>query len=395
MFQGELTGQGGQRQIGIQKPAVAGLGNLDHTIGDTTASNTYYSHEAPVGKIPVSETLLNGIFSPKTYQDCSSQTPMVNCGYKELPCFFEFLGNCSPRKEDDLVYGLYCLRHTNATSRTFAAMGTQTTVDMQPISLKTATCEKNMFLWSFLTNLDYSKAKELVSFMSISTNDASNLSKFMMAVSESYTQRSNSEEYQRLHQYLSAYCQSAIACIQSIPDRDKILIPVFFTKQFLEDNSSNKLIDEILNLKTKGQLSFEQPSVNLWRIYIPLTMFNLLDQINLLSFRMYCGIGKVSLAPNCGITNERILIGEGLAIRNALSSVEISKLRAFFPDAIYKALRCIHGDSVHFNFDILVLCVVPANNVQTCVNPQIFIAKRKFQTTTLFDIDKLDILLFC
>nr|QXE96906.1 hypothetical protein [Drosophila-associated salivary gland hypertrophy virus] len=339
------------------------------------------------------DTLLNSIFSSATQKECTQQLPMNVCSHKELPCFFEFLSTCSPRREEDLVYGLYCLRHTNATNRTFAAMGTQTTVDMQPIYLKTAVCERNMFLWSFLTNLTYARAKELISFMNISTSESSNMAKFIMTVSEPFGQRQNSEEYQRLSQYLSAYCQNAIKCLESIPDRDKILIPIIFTDQFIVENAQNRLVWDILDKAKKEKLSVQTVNSTSIQVFVPLTMLNILDQINLLSFRMYCGIGRVSLAPNVSITGERIYIGSGLSIRNALSSVDITKLRSFYPDNIYRLIRSVHGDNVHNNYDILVLLAVP-QNVSVAINPQIFIAKRKYLIST-FDIDKLDVLTIC
>lgn len=339
------------------------------------------------------DTILNSIFS-STYQRECTQLPTMNmCTHKELPCFFEFLHSCTSNREDDLVYGIYCLRHTNASNRTFAAIGTQTTVDMQPIYLKTATCEPNMFLWSFLTNVTYPRAKELISFMNISTQESSNLAKFIMAVSEPVGSRQNSEEFQRLHQYLSAYCQSAIKCIETIPDRDKILIPINFSTAFLSDNLSNSLVSEIVDKIESKEFSSQSINPDVTQVFVPLSMLNILDQINLLSFRMYCGIGRISLAPNVSITGERIFIGSGLSIRNALSTVEITKLRSFYPDQIYRLIRNVHGDSVHNNYDILVLLAVPAN-INISINPQIFIAQRKYVSNS-FDVEKLDILAFC
>lgn len=356
----------------------------------SVTTNTQATNNGSVAKF---DTLINSIFSSTTQAECQSLMPHNNCGFKELPCFYEFLGTCSPRRDEDLVYGLHCLRHTNATNRTFTAMGTQTSVDMQPIYLKTATCEKNMFLWSFLTNLSYPKAKELISFMNISTAESSNLAKFLMAVSEPYGKRQNSEEYQRLYQYLSAYCQNAIKSIETIPDRDKILIPIVFTKQFSTDNYQNKLVAEIMDKGQRGEYSSQTINESTFQIFVPLKSLNILDQINLLSFRMYCGIGRVSLAPNVSVTNERMYIGSGLSIRNALTSVDISKLRSVYPETIYRLIRNVHGDNVHNNYDVLVLLAVPST-LNIAINPQVFIAKRKFIASS-FDIDKLDILTFC
>lgn len=339
---------------------------------------------------PKFDTLLNSIFSSSSQRDCNQTLPMNVCTNKELPCFFEFLNTCTPRRED-LVYGLYCLRHTNVTSRTYAAIATQTSVDMQPISTKVATCERNMFLWSFLTNVTYAKAKDLISFMNISSTESSQLAKFIVSTSEPLSQHHNSEEFQRLNQYLSAYCQNAIKCLDSIPDRDKILIPVNFTKEFIDENKSNNLVNDIIEKSKRNEYSRQKINTNTEQIYVPLNAFNILDQINLLSFRMYCGIGRVSLAPNVSITGERIYIGSGLSIRNAISSMKISKLKAYFPDNIYKLILSIHGDSVHNNYDTLVLLAVPSN-INIAINPQIFIAKRKYLLNT-FDVEKLD--MFC
>ena len=129
------------------------------------------------------------------------------------------------------------------------------------------------------------------------------------------------------------------------------------------------------------------------QFFVPLSMLNILDQINLLSFRMYCGIGRISLAPNVSVTGDRIFIGSGLSIRNALSSVQISKLRSYYPDNIYRIIRNVHTDSVHQNYDILVMLAVPAN-INIAINPQIFLAQRKYVSPT-FDVEKLDILTFC
>lgn len=333
------------------------------------------------------DTLINLVFAP-SQGECNQILPTDICINKELPCFYEFLETCTAHRDEDLVYGLYCLRHTNATNRTFTAMGTQNTVNMQPISLKTATCERNMFLWSFLTNVTYAKAKDLISFMNISTNESSNLAKFIMAVSEPRGTRQNSEEFQSLQLYLSAYCQAAIKCLDAIPDRDKIIIPINMSTSFLYENRHNNLIADIKNKGARKEISTQTINANSTQYFVPLSMLNILDQINLLSFRMYCGVGRIALAPNVSISNNSIFVGSGLSIRNALSNVDIGKLKSHYPDSIYRLIRNIHGDNVHNNYDILVLLAVPSN-VNISINPQLFIAKRKF-IKLHFDLDKLE-----
>lgn len=385
-------------QVREQVP-IFDVGGSSFNLGDNSRSGqgmqiTTGPNNTQVKNVERFDTLVNSIFASSTHRECNQLTTLSLCSsHKELPCFYEFLQSCSPRREEDLVYGLYCLRHTNATNRTFAAIGTQTTVDMQPIYMKTATCERNMFLWSFLTKVSYAKAKELISFMHISNTESGNLAKFIMAVSEPFGARQNSEEYQRLHQYLSAYCQSAIKCIESIPDRDKILIPINFSDTFEAENDSNNLVHDIVQKAERQELSFQTLNSTTKQYFVPLSMLNILDQINLLSFRMYCGIGRISLAPNVSITGDRIYIGSGLSIRNALTTTEISKLKSYYPEQIYRLIRNVHGDTVHYNYDVLVLLAMPGN-VSIAINPQIFIAKRKYVMSS-FDIDKLDIMSFC
>lgn len=342
----------------------------------------------------VIDTMINSIFSSTTHPDCQPISLNNICVTRELPCIFEFLGTCSSRREDDIVYGNACLKHNNDMSRTFTPLASQTSVDMQPISLKVAACEKNMFMWSFLTNVSYAKAKDLISFMNISTTESMTLAKFIMAVSEPMGKRNNTEEYQRLQQYLSIYCQQAIKCIESVPDRDKILIPIIMGQKFRNENKRNKLVNEIFKnaLETKIY-SHQKVGTDLYQIYVPLKALNILDQLNILSYRMYCGIGRVSLAPNVSVTGERIYIGSGLSIRNALTSMDISKLRSVYPENIYRIIRNVHGDNVHNNYDVLVLLAVPPNTT-TSINPQIFIAKRTYVVAS-FDIDKLDVLSVC
>lgn len=347
-------------------------------------------NEGQASSNEIFDTVINLVFGMTSQRECNQNLSMNACtNVKELPCFYEFLQTCSHRREEDLVYGLYCLKHTNATNRTYAAIGTQTSVDMQPIFLKTAMCEKNMFLWSFLTNVTYARAKELISFMNISTAESSNLAKFIMTCSEHHA-RQNSEEYQRMKVYLSQYCQHAIKCLESISDRDKILIPIKMSKSFKEENKNNKLLVDILN---RRDISNQVIDTNFTEYYVPLSMLNMLDQINLLSFRMYCGIDRVALAPNVSITCDKIYIGSGLSIRNAISRVDISKLRSHYPNNIYTLIRHIHGDSVHNNYDVLVLFALP-NDRNTSISPPIFIAKRIF-VDQYFDIEKLDGIAFC
>lgn len=377
-------------QIAAQQTAnIPGAGPQPSTSRSSNINAIQTSTDTPPTE--VFDTLINSVFSSTS--ECANTLPVNICNHKELPCFFEFSQACSPRRDEDLVYGLYCLRHTNASNRTFTAIGTQTSVDMQPIYLKTAVCEKNMFLWSFLTNVSYPRAKELISYMNISTTESTNLAKFLMAVSEPQGQRQNSEEFQRMYQYLSMYCQHAIKCLEAIPDRDKIYVPILFTQKFKDNNRKNRLVNDIINKGNERLYPTQALNDNSTQYFVPLTALNILDQINLLSFRIYCGIGRVGLAPNVSVTGDRIYIGSGLSIRNAISSVDISKLRSVYPENIYRLLRKVHGDSVHNNYDILVLLAVPsAQNL--VINPQIFIAKRKFILSS-FDIDKLDILSIC
>lgn len=334
------------------------------------------------------ETLINSVFSSKSQRDCITNIPLNVCNAKELPCFFEFLQTCTPRRDEDLVYGTNCLRHLNVTNRTFTAIGTQTTVDMQPIFTKPATCEPNIFLWSFLTNVSYAKAKDLISFMNISTAESNQLAKFIMAVSEPYGKRQNSEEYQRLNQYLSAYCQHAIRCLDGIPDRDKILVPIHFTTSFGAENMENAVVESILTKADNKLYSHQIINENTIQVFVPLTALNLLDQINLLSFRINCGVGRVSLAPNVSITTDRVYVGTGLSIQNAISTVKIGKMRSNQPELIYRLITNVHGSEVHNNYDTLVLLAVP-DNLQNSIHPPIFIAKRMFLSQT-FDIEKLD-----
>lgn len=361
------------------------------TRGGGSSQIVITDQEANPNNCLVFDTLINSIFSPKSKQDCNTPLPLNVCTAKELPCFYEFLNTCTPRREDDLVYGTKCLRHLNVTNRTYTAIGTQTSVDMQPIFTKTATCEPNLFLWSFLTNVSYAKAKDLISYMNISTTESNQLAKFIMAVSEPQ-KRDNSLEFQLILQYLSAYCQHAIRCLDTIPDRNKILVPINFTQSFLEENFLNSMMYNIIDLSKDSVLSSQNINDNgTIQIFVPLSSLNLLDQINLLSFRIHCGVGRVSLAPNVSVTGDRVYIGTGLSIHNAISTVKISKMRSVQPDALYRLIVAVHGDEVHNNYDTLVLLTVP-DSVNSTLHPPIFLAKRIFVGQP-FDIEKYDTLM--
>lgn len=338
------------------------------------------------------DTLINTIFSP-TPNDCQQNYATTICYAQELPCFYAFLDTCSPKQDDDLVYGISCLRHTNIAHRTFTTMKTHNSVNMQPISLKPATCERNMFLWSTLTNVSYARAKDLISFMGLNTLESNNLARFIMSVSEPHGSRQNSEEYQRLYQYLSAYCQYAIKCLDAITDRHKIVIPLDLTDNFITQNKSNNFLAEIINKANNNTINHQTLNDNSKKYYVPLTMFNIIDQLHLLSYRIFCGVGRIGLAPNVSIANGNIFVGSGLTIKNYVNKVDISKLRAYYPEPIYRTIRHIHGDNVHSNFDVLVLLAVPSGP-NVFINPQIFIAKRKYLTST-FDVEKLENLIYC
>lgn len=331
------------------------------------------------------DTLINCIFT-STQNECAPNAMTSICGYHELPCFFQFLNCCSPKK-DDLVYGLFCLRHTGCMSRTFVTMVSENTVQLQPVSLKKAKCERNMFLWSFLTNVNYGNSKELISFMELHTNESNMLAKFIRIVSEPYGSQNNSEEYQRLHQYLSTYCQYAIKCLESIPDRHKIIIPIDMTTNFINKNKGNNLLDDIIRKANEKKISVQQIQANTSKYFVPLTMLNILDQLQILSFRIRCGAGRVVLAPNVGIVEDCIRLGYGIPIRNYANKIPIDKLLNNYSESVYKTIVSVHGNSVHINLDALVLFAVP-ENPNSFISPQVFVAKRKFLLTT-FDVEGL------
>lgn len=339
------------------------------------------------------DTLVNSIFSPALSKECATTPYMNSCtASRELPCFFEFLRGCSPQQEADLVYGLYCMKHTHDSNRTFVPIGNQHSVNLEPVYLRPAKSEKNIFLWSFLTNVSYVKARELSAFMNLSTIDASKISKFIMTLSEPQNNRDNSADYQILSQYLSAYCQHAIKCIETIQDREKLSIPMYLSENFFERNKRNRIVNEIKTQMSTNQISHEKID-GYYMVYVPLTMLNILDQIQLLSFRMYSGPSRSTLAANVTVYGERVVIGCGLGINNTLSPVDIKTLRSNHPEKLYQIIKRIHGDSVQINLDILVLLSVPSQ-MNSIVKPQIFVAQRIFLSIH-FEIDKLDVVTFC
>lgn len=375
----------------LQTTRTASLG----PVSQTTYSGADDSHNVQITSVPGANgdsfvTLVNSIFASNR-EECY-RTYSTTCADKALPCLFEFNNSCTP-KNDDLVYGTYCLRHTNATNRTYIPIGSQTSVDMQPIYIRPATCENNMFLWSFITNVSYAKAKLLASFMDISVIESQNLAKFISILSERHDGRDNTAEFQRLKQYLSIYCEFALKSLESVPDRDKILVPVYMSNKFVEDNKKNQLVQNIQAMMKRNELTHQAVDTSTHLVYIPLNMFNLLDQINFLSFRMYCGVGQISLAPNCSVNGLRVVIGTGLSIKNALSPVDITKLKSHYSDQIYRTIRNIHGDTVHNNYDVLVLLVVPGSTGST-ISPQIFIANRRY-VNSYFDIEQLHSPMLC
>lgn len=334
------------------------------------------------------ETVFNSIFSPNQ-KECNTQiNPTELCYPRELPCIYEFLQGCTPRNTEDLVYGPHCTQHTHSSNRTFLPVGTQNSVNMQSIYIKPVSCEQNLFIWSFLTKLSYSEAKQIISYMNLDSIESNNLAKFLVAGSRARGTEDNSEEYQKFTTYLSSYCQSAIKCLAAIPERDKILIPTILSETFLNENMGNSIINDIVKRKKADGMSFQKISEEDTLFYIPMTMFNILDQINFLSFRIYCGFKRLTLASNVSLRNRNMIIGIGLPIRNSLSRAEIGKLKAHYSDGIYKLLINAHGNAVHFNYDFLVLLTVP-NETNANISPQVFIAKRKFLDLKL-DIEKLD-----
>lgn len=366
------------QRFGVREPGARGSLN-ENTNDNNTDAKCF-------------DTVINSIFSPT--KDTNYMHPSELCSPRELPCFFEFLRTCTSHSEDDLVYGPFCLRHTNSMGKTYTPLGTANDVNMQPIFLKTAVCDRNMFLWSFLTNVSYSQAKDLISFMVLGTTESTTLAKFMMAVSEEINSRQNSEELQRLHAYLSKYCMQAIRCIDVIPDRDKIVIPITITESFLLENGRNRLLQDIRNKARKGEISSQTIGTGINQFYVPLNMLNILDQINILSYRMYCGIGRINLAPNVSITNSEMYVGVGLSIKNALNHLDIGKLKVHYPEKIFRLIKNIHGEEVHYNYDVLVFLALPLNGNIT-VDPEIFIVQRSFLPDTFFDVERLETSLYC
>ena len=327
---------------------------------------------------------------PKTTSDLAMNSSRL-CDYAELPFIFEFAGVCSKSSKEGCVYGTTCLEHTNSSGRSYAMLKTANVADLQPIALRQFQCSQNLFLYSFLTNVSLTTAQSLLSYMDkLNSEEMQSLVKFISIISESEENRPVSQEYQNLKVYLNHYCAAALNVLKRYPERNRIQIPIVMSEGLKNMAAQNAFYQRINYLIANNKINYSKTSDREDAVkiaFVPLSEFNILDQLNMLSLRIFTEVGRMTLSPNAALIDTNIMFGYGNPILDYPESMsDLRRMNQYFGPKTMEKICESHGKRMHYNLQVIVLQAVAIGEnapfTRLCIN-------RLIKNSNNFDVDRV------
>lgn len=303
-------------------------------------------------------TYINSIFVARYCEN-----DMVNngaCTTIKMPCLGEFTGTCT----GELFFGNYCLCHNYILcDRTYALMRTNDNeAQPMPVSTKKAIASPSFILWSGITDVSFTEAYAMLNHLE--HEERTKWANFISVVSKKQGTNVNSTEFAELGKFLNDYASSAIRFLQpyrQIIENLNVLVFVAKDKPAFKKNKFFEGYTEVnvTNAASGGDGNNEPEPLSV--LEIPMSKFNLLDQIQLLSYNIHTTVESISQIPNVGVYYNMFVHGIGRPIYNFAQKVS-PKLANSYPPETMEYLRKQFGTNVQINLDPLTLCLTPKTN---------------------------------
>lgn len=306
------------------------------------------------------------------------------------PCLLGFLGCCDNLK---LLMGPYCNAHQSLLfNRRFLSTTNDGTSPMTSAGNCTMECHSTMFLTSTLptriTEDDISFSLNPLT-RGLDAHNHSNILKF-------YTLLTSPESMWNMDSYMNGFKKYIVdissdyfpyvAQYRQIIER--AIVPVVVSPRFFERIQSSffwrtvfKKVEkqEIQAIIHSNNINNNSPMVvnrsHKVTYNIPLSMFNILDILTILSFNFDIRTGCIGYLPNAMIYDGIFVIGTATGIHNSLKTIKNKPNFCAYAPNVGKLLSEVFQIPNH-NLDYIILSVVPSVEVQDTVHV-IAVAERR------------------
>lgn len=336
------------------------------------------------------------INSQLSYTLASSHLPTLtdNCipERKDITasCLLGFLGCCDNLK---LLMGPYCNAHQSLLfNRRFLATTNDGTSPMTSGGNCTMECHSTMFLTSTLPGriteddisfslspltrgLDAHNHSNILKFYTLlaSPENTWNMDSYMNGFKK-YIVDISSDYFQYVAQYRPIIERSIVPVVVSPRFFERIQTSLFWRTVF--DKVEKQEIQAIIHSNNSNNNSPMVANRSHKITYnIPLSMFNILDILTILSFNFDIRTGCVGYLPNTMIYDGVFVIGTATGIHNTLKTINNKPNFCAYPPNVAKLLSEVFHIPNH-NLDYIILNIVPSVEIQDAVHV-IAVAERR------------------
>lgn len=277
-------------------------------------------------------------------------------------CILSFTQCCDT--DHPILIGGYCLYHNLLLfKRVYLAMPFNSGIRVVPFSQHRALYQRSMFLTSLLPiNASQHDIEALLQHVgSLSNEERNQITKFYSFLSQIpsrfKTDRDTAIFKVYMQEILAGYSRWLNLYDNVISN---LQVSVTLDDAFANTLKNNKFFEDI----QKHKVAIPNETVEIQSTYeVPLSLFNIIDILSILSYHLDVRINQVGYAANCEIGNGAFIHGSGQGILNAIDQYNQTSIDAKFREHAPEVRDALEKEDLKTvaNLDVMVLSVTAIN----------------------------------
>lgn len=304
----------------------------------------------------IQESLINSLMQYNESRRTMTQNTL--CTAPQALCLFNFMGNCS----HSMIYGPFCPYHHQIILNKYITALTnmdKSSTRLVSVSLKNVWGAPFNIITSMAPiGLSYSEMEQALHFGSgVNNDERAIITRFYTIICNSpmdCEQDANLSAFKGYLNEVTGYFYDMLARSEAILDGIKVELTVSHkTREDLMKRSRwfNNIDSNHENLNVDKRV-FDNTH---YMYYVPITCFNLLDILTIMTYNLEPALNSIGYMPNCNLAEYYYVHGTFMGIRNSIDSFNATNTNFHdYPVPIAHALSRDVMSRVN-NLDIMIL----------------------------------------
>lgn len=306
-------------------------------------------------------------------------------------CILAFTEGCKYFNNNNFTYGGYCPYHNLMLfKRVFLSMTIGGIHRALPFSTERQIAAPSMFLTSTMKiGMTISEVELLMKNVSASHQEKAPIVKFYSLLSQPYSAFSSDREASIFKTYVN---EIKLGYYDLLNNYHHVIKALNVLCTFSKDQADQLMNNEWFRIAKAQFPQRNTTEPDRYVMSIPITYFNIIDMVTILSYYIDPSINQVGYAANCEIAWGRFIHGSGQGIYNSIDQYNPPSDDVKFADQPKEIREALAGAGIRnvANLDVMILSAVPNSKENIPDMVRMSISKVK-SPANVFDINKVTI----